>query len=86
MPGVGEVLRKVGRFLSRPAVPLTPRLNARCPICGAPVAIEPTTHASGNMVGSPMASPATDAEKRAACALHGRHPFNEKTVEALSEG
>lgn len=54
--------------------------NAACPLCGRPVVIAPTNY--GNRFVSLLYVPATRQEKIAACAVHGRPPFNRQTLAA----
>ena len=57
--------------------------TARCPECREPVVvIEASTSVSSPS--GPMFSPPTRAEALAACARHGRPPFNERTIAFLA--
>ena len=54
--------------------------NARCPECHEPVIIAGEVM-QGSRLGGPMFSPRTRGELVAACATHGRSPFNERTID-----
>jgi hypothetical protein len=54
--------------------------NAECPVCGAGVVVEP--HAYGGVtIGGSIFSPRPRQELIAACAKHGRSPYNDNTVK-----
>lgn len=72
-----ERLRHVLRWLRSPTPTRVP--NAKCSLCGQPVVIEPTTY-GGSRFSGPMYAPPTPQEKTAACAVHGRPPFNDATL------
>lgn len=59
------------------------RFNAACPICSAPVVAFPTTMKGASL--GPMMAPRTQEELVAACAIHGRPPYNDRTLVATGE-
>ena len=63
-----------------PALP--PQANAKCPSCGRPVVVGEDTMLGG-MLGGPMFALRPPQELRAACAVHGRAPFNRRTLDWL---
>ncbi len=54
--------------------------NAECPLCGAGVVAEPNAY-GGVTLGGSVLSPRPRQELIAACAKHGRSPYNDKTVK-----
>jgi len=54
--------------------------NAECPLCGAGVVAEPNAY-GGVTLGGSVLSPRPPQELIAACAKHGRSPYNDKTVK-----
>jgi hypothetical protein len=52
------------------------RANGRCPLCDRPVVVEPTHAVIGRKI---MFAPRTREESVAACSIHGRPSFNDKT-------
>ena len=54
--------------------------NAECPLCGAGVVVEPNAY-GGVTLGGSVLSPRPRQELIAACAKHGRSPYNDKTVK-----
>ena len=74
-------IRRAWSALWKPIPPRAPVPNAECPICRRPVVASPTTYL-GNAYSGPMMVPHTRQELVAACAVHGRPPFNEATIRA----
>jgi hypothetical protein len=91
MYGMGQgVIRRAWSWLWRPVQPpaggarhRTP--NGECPLCARPVVVAGTTHL-GNIYTGPMMAPPTRQELINACAIHGRPPFNDATVNAAEAG
>jgi len=59
-----------------------PSPNGSCPICQRPVVVAGNTYL-GSMYSGPMMAPRTSEELVAACAVHGRSPFNDASIEAV---
>jgi hypothetical protein len=59
------------------------KANAECPTCGRPIVVGADSSV-GSMFG-PMFAPRPPQELRAACAVHGRPPFNRRTLQLLQE-
>ena len=78
-------IRRAWAALWKPIPSRAPVPNAGCPICQLPVVASPTTYL-GSAYGGPMMVPHTRQELVAACAVHGRPPFNEATVRATGPG
>src|SRR3954462_11564459 len=57
-----------------------PIANAECPICQGPVVVAPI---GTSAFWGGMAAPRPREELVAACAVHGRPPYNQRTVECL---
>ncbi len=74
-------LRRAWSWRWKPAGPRPATPNAECPICRRPVVVGSTTY-MGDMFSGPMMVPSTREELVAACAVHGRSPFNRATIEA----
>jgi hypothetical protein len=70
-----EALRRSGSAVDR-------KPNSTCPICGAPVVLAGSY--ARNRFTSPMAVLPTREERVAACAEHGRPPFNDWARDAAA--
>jgi hypothetical protein len=55
--------------------------NAECPLCGAGVVVEPNAYGGVTLGCGSVLSPRPRQELIAACAKHGRSPYNDKTVK-----
>jgi hypothetical protein len=55
--------------------------NAECPLCGAGVVVEPNAYGGITLGCGSVLSPRPRQELIAACARHGRSPYNDKTVK-----
>jgi len=58
-----------------------PIANAECPICQGPVVVAPM---GTSAFWGGMAAPRPREELVAACAVHGRPPYNQRTLEYLA--
>jgi hypothetical protein len=60
------------------------KANAQCPVCGEPVVVAADMMQSSAYSG-PIFSPRPPEELVAACAVHGRAPFNQQTLAFLQQ-
>ena len=59
--------------------------NAECPLCGAGVVVEPNAYGGVTLGCGSVLSPRPRQELIAACAKHGRSPYNDKTVKYYAQ-